>query len=78
MAWIVLLLFVVMLCRQLEEPEESTLSIVFDYIIYAIHIHTKADDTNRREMREREGRKKAPTDLDQHHSTLFFSLMYRI
>jgi hypothetical protein len=39
MAWILLLLFVVMLRRQLEEPEESTLSMVFDYIIQPTYIH---------------------------------------
>jgi hypothetical protein len=42
------LLFVVMLRRQLKEPEESTLSMVFDCIMHHTHLHTKADDTNRR------------------------------
>ena len=55
MAGIVLLLpllflFVVMLRRQLEVPEEGTLSMVFDCIMQQTYTGTKADDTNRREQ----------------------------
>jgi len=77
----VLLLFVVMLCRQLEVPEESTLSMVFDYIIHQhtqIDIYIKADNTNRREKRKKKKKtKKARTDLDQHCLVLFI-LIYPI
>jgi hypothetical protein len=59
-----------MLRRQLGQPEEGTLSMVFDCIMHQTHIQ-KPMILIEGKKKERE-RRKAPTDLDQHRLALFF------